>query len=676
MKRKVGLSLAVIALVLMLPRLLAQQGDRARFAGRIVDEQGQPLAGVPVAALRARSLAKLPADQLAVAEATLKTDADGRFALDVPAAMPGLDQVIFYTAAPGRQNVILPATPFAGTAPTVAMLRAETVTAYDLTAPTDPVEVVLKPGGATPAAAPAATTTNGLRLETFQVAMRDGTKLATDVAFPDGDGPWPVVLSRTPYGRAGKLAGSGYPAMGIVAVLQDVRGRFDSEGGNFAFKYDGWGPEQDGVDTIAWLLRQSWCNGKVGTEGGSAGGITQVLTAAAAPDGLVAQAIGVAFSSMYHHATYVGGAYQLSLIEGWLSSNSFDPQNLVEVKAHETYDAYWQAFDAGARAAKVTVPALFVGGWYDVFQQGTIDAFKQRQEHGGPGAKGQQKLVIGPWPHGRKRQVGELTYPENGMQPPAPSNSRWLRHYLLGEDNGVEDVPAVSYYQMGAVGEPGAPGNQWRTAESWPPPSTPQSWYLHPDGSLNVMQPPTDGAAKTFDYDPANPVPTKGGNNLTIPSGPFDQRELENRPDVLLFTSAPLAAPLAITGPVSARIWFASSARDTDLTVKLTDVYPDGRSMLVLDGIRRLKFRNGFERPEPLVPGQAYDITVELWSTSLVVNQGHRLRVAVSSSNAPRFGPHANVFGPLAEWATKVIAHQTLYLDAAHPSRLILPVTN
>ncbi len=664
MKRKAGLSLLVAALVLMLPRLLAQQDARAQLVGRVVDEQGRPLTGVQVCAIRGQALDRLPDDQLVPrGETALTTDAEGQFRLDLPAATPGLQRVVFFTLAAGRRNVILPDTPYDGDAPTAAMLKAKAVTVYNLTAATLPVTVTLPPG----------TSAGGQRLETFLVPMRDGTKLATDVVFPAGGGPWPVVLSRTPYGRAGKLLESGWPRLGIVAVLQDVRGRFDSEGANFAFKFDGWGTSQDGADTIAWLREQSWCNGKVASEGVSAGGITQVLTAAAAPEGLVAQAIGVAFSSMYHHAAYVGGAYQKALLEDWLTTNQFDPQHLVEVRAHESYDAYWQAVDAGALADRVQVPGLFTGGWYDVFQQGTIDAFRQRQSQGGPGAKGRQKLVIGPWPHGRKREVGELVYPENALQPPGPTTRAWMRHYLLGEDNGVENLPAVTYYQMGAVGEAGAPGNVWKTADSWPPESIPQSWYLQPDGSLGLEAPPADGAPKDYDYDPAKPVPTRGGNNLTIPAGPFDQRPVENRPDVLVFTSAPLAEPLALGGAVTARLWFASSAKDTDLTVKLTDVYPDGRSMLVLDGIRRLKFRNGYTTPEPLVPGQPYEIEVELWSTSLVINRGHRLRVAISSSNAPRFEPHSNTFEPLDQRTGTQVARQTLYLDAAHPSRLVLP---
>ncbi len=516
------------------------------------------------------------------------------------------------------------------------------------------------------------------RTLTVGVPMRDGTKLATDVYLPPGDGPWPAVLYRTPYGRVkqgGAQNTAGLNAAGLVVVIQDSRGRFDSEGANLPFLFDGWGEQQDGYDTIEWIAAQPWSNGKVGTSGGSAGGITQLLTAPAAPPHLVCQSIGVAFGDMYRYCVYPGGVFRKSLLEGWLKGHEFDPKMLAMCLDHESDDDFWRALRADEQAGRVTVPGSFSGGWYDVFSQGTVDAFVARQTRGGDGARGRQKLLMGPWPHGRRREVGELVFPENALRPPrGTAADAWAQHWLRGIDRGLDKTPAVTWYVMGACGEDGAPGNQWRTADAWPVPCTPTDWCLQPDGGLTPTPPPAGGQARSFRHDPANPVPTRGGNNLLLPAGPMDQRPIESRADVLTFSSAPLDEPLEITGRVTARLWVSSTAVDTDLMVRLTDVYPDGRSMLVLDGARRLRYRHGFTRPEPLTPGQAYEVEVDLWSTSLIVNRGHRLRVVISSSNYPRFEVSRNNGAPYRSDQPAVVATNTIYLDRDHPSRLVLPV--
>jgi hypothetical protein len=517
--------------------------------------------------------------------------------------------------------------------------------------------------------------------ETVAVAMRDGVKLSTDVYRPAGDGPWPVVLLRTPYSRTrqsgdGELIRRG----GYVAVIQDVRGRGSSEGRNYPFVGDGWGALTDGADTCRWLVAQPWCNGAIATTGGSALGITQLFTAPSQPPGVRCQWIEVAAGDFYGDATHIGGAFCKSLVERWLEGNRYEPAALADLRGHDCRDDYYQGYNADAVADKVNLPAVFVGGWYDVFQQGTIDAFTARQLHGGPQARGRQRLIIGPWPHdggGGGKPVGELQYPDNARRAPreAPSQEAWLAYWLRGEQNGVLDKPVVCYYLMGACGEPLAPGNVWRTAEAWPPESQAAAWYLHPAEALRRYPPPAGVKPRAFRYDPAHPVPTRGGCNLTIPAGPMDQRPVESRPDVLLFTSDPLEHPLEVIGRLTAKVWVASSAPDTDLTVKLTDVYPDGRSMLVADGIRRLRLRNGFEQPQPLTPGQAVEVSVDLWSTALVFNRGHRLRVAISASNYPRFDANPNAGPPWDGTAAPKRATNTIYLDRDHPSALVLPVT-
>jgi predicted acyl esterase len=513
-------------------------------------------------------------------------------------------------------------------------------------------------------------------VQTVQIPMRDGKKLATDITMPRGEGPFPALLTRTPYGRAkAKGAGAGYAANGVVFVCQDMRGRFDSEGENLPFVGCGWNEHQDGVDTIAWLRQQPWCNGAIGTVGGSAGGITQNLLAGAAPEGLKAQYITVAAASLYSDATYIGGAFRKADTENWLTSNGFDPRALIDGRAHPSYDDYWKPFDTRQKFGVMNVPAVHVGGWFDMFEQATLDEFVGRQESGGSGSRGTQKVVIGPWTHGiGKMPVGELTF-SNSKPPPQYQDARWFDHYLRGTNNGVEKEPAVAYYVLGDTSVSGAPGNEWRYAERWPIPATEAGWYFARDGKLSTAQPAETGDTSVdYTFDPAKPCPTIGGNNLTLDRGPMNQNKIENRSDVVLFTTAPLDAPLEVTGPVKAKVFVSSSAADTDLSVRLCDVYPDGKSYLIAEGILRLRYRNSFEKPEPLTPGRIEEVTVNCWSTSIIFNKGHRIRATVTSSNYPRFDVNPGTGEPWSSDRVQVVQTNRIYCDAAHPSHLVLPV--
>lgn len=502
------------------------------------------------------------------------------------------------------------------------------------------------------------------RVETCAVPMRDGVHLATDVRLPAGDGPWPVVLLRTPYGRKMKVGGLDEYAI----VTQDVRGRFDSEGHALAFFDDGWGEHQDGLDTVKWILAQPWCNGKIGTSGGSALGITQNLLAGADPPGVLCQHILVAAGSIYHDAAYPGGAFCESLLAGWLKETKWPEDNLKLMLAHPFYDELWQQVDSIARIRErhVNIPAVHVGGWFDIFTQGTIDSFVSRSE-----VAPNQWLVMGPWPHGIKREVGELVFPPNAVEVPKPASDVkiWFDFWLEAQDSGVRQIPRVQYYVMGACGEEGAPGNEWRTAEAWPIPATATEFFLGPDNRL-LPEASGAGGSLSYEYDPAKPVPTRGGGNLNLPAGPMDQRELEKRSDVLVFSTPPLEQPVEVTGRVTVRLWASSSARDTLFTAKLCDVYPDGRSMLLCDGALRAACRESLSNPAPLEPGKIYQFNIDLGSTSIIFNKGHRIRVDISSSNAPRFAVHPNVWG---EGAPQV-AHQTIYCRGEHKSAVILPV--
>lgn len=507
--------------------------------------------------------------------------------------------------------------------------------------------------------------------------MRDGVKLATDLYVPPGSGPFPVVVLRSPYDK-NAFAGVGADAMrhGYACIIQDTRGRGGSEGENLPFEADGWANHQDGCDTLAWIARQAWCSGKVGTMGGSALGITQLLLAGAGAIPLDAQIIDVGAPGLYNNVVYRGGVFRKAMIEDWLRATKFSPTALGMWTSRPIYDAWWANRDLSTRWGRVDAPAIHAGGWYDIFCQGTIDAFLGYQTRGGPHARGRQKLIMGPWTHGIfQGSAGELTFP-NGKAPPGAAHDpwRWFDHYLKGINNGIDRAPAVTYYVMGDVTDPAAPGNRWRTADRWPPFETrTTAWYLHGDRSLSTKG--SDGDRPlTYAYDPKNPVPTVGGPQLTLPAGPMDQRKIEGRPDVLAFTSDALAAPVEVTGHVRMKLWAASDGPDTDWAVKLCDVYPDGRSINVCEGILRARFRHGVRREAFLTPGQATPFDIDLWSTSMIFNKGHRLRVLVTSSSAPGYDPNPNTGQPFRRGSATRIAHNAVYTDSRHPSAILLPV--
>lgn len=505
------------------------------------------------------------------------------------------------------------------------------------------------------------------------VPMSDGIELATTVTLPKSEGPFPVVISRTPYNKDGlKAEAQRFCRSGYAFVAQDLRGRFKSKGHHAViFHNDGWNTPHDGHDTLKWVAEQPWCNGKIGSTGGSALGITQNMAAPGAPAALAGQHVVVAFSDMYHQGAFQGGAFRTGLLENWLKGTGMTDVNLKTFVAHPRYDEFWEELNAETQAERVNAPAVFFGGWYDIFLQGTINSFTTIQSRGGPAAKGRCRLVIAPIGHG---SMLELKYPASASKlPRCADNLAWFDALLKGQDNGIATEKAVHYYVMGDPTEENAPGNVWRTADIWPPPTVEAPYYLHQSGTLSTSRPSEPGS-RSFKYDPANPVPTVGGAELGINIGPRDQRSVESRPDVLLFSSDILEDPLEVTGRIGARLFVSSDCPDTDFTVKLTDVYPDGRSMLVTDGILRTRFRKSFQKEARLEPGEVVEISVDLWSTSLVFNKGHRIRVAVSSSNAPRFDPNPNTGHEFRADKEQRVATNTLHISEKHPSQIILPV--
>jgi predicted acyl esterase len=508
--------------------------------------------------------------------------------------------------------------------------------------------------------------------ETIMLPMRDGTKLATDIYKPDGAPPYPVILIRTPYNKdMGIAIGPEGNKRGLAVVVQDCRGRSASEGENLPFHMD----KTDGYDTVEWLAKQPWCNGKIGTWGGSAVAITQFQMLASGTDKISAQHLTVGAPNLYD-VIYINGLFRKSLIEDWLKGARWSPHALPLWTSHPTYDEYWRDRDASRHYRKVNFPAVHIGGYYDIFAQSTIDAFVGYQEHAGSKGRGKQKLVMGPWAHAvLQEKVGELVFP-NAKKPPGRAHDawQWFDMTLHNDSTALDAEPAVTYYVIGDTSDPKAPGNVWRQADQWPPfKHDPTRFYLHRDRTLSRRDPQATSPL-SYIYDPTNPAPTVGGIQLSIPAGPMDQRKVESRDDVLVFTSDPLTAPVEVTGRVRAKIWFSTDAPDTDFIARLCDVYPDGRSFNLCEGAVRARFRNGIEKEELLRPGKVYPLEIDLWSTSAIFNTGHRIRFQISSSSAPGYDPNPNSGAAFRSDDKTQKATIKLYVDAKTPSHLVLPV--
>jgi uncharacterized protein len=512
--------------------------------------------------------------------------------------------------------------------------------------------------------------------QTSMVAMRDGVKLATDVYLPEGDGPWPVVLLRIPYNKSmGNGLGPDANKHGFVFVSQDTRGRFASEGANLPFDADGQADGKwDGYDTVEWIVKQPWCNGKVGTWGGSAGAITQYLLAGTGPAKVVSQYLVVGTPSLFRDSIYRGGIFRKAMVEDWLSETKFEPRALDLWTQNYPLTQYWLDREITGRYGKINAAGIHIGGWYDIFAQATLDAFIGYQTQGGPGAKGKQKLVMGPWTHGvLNPKVGDLTFPGANTTPGnVQDHWRWFEATMKGEANGILELPAVNYYAMGAVGEEDAPGNEWRSAADWPPVKTqPRTLYLSVDHKA-VFDPLSETGSLSYRSDPANPVPSIGGYELTIPAGPKDQRPIESRDDVLVFTSEPLAVPMEVTGNVIARVKICSDAPDSDLIVRLCDVYPDGRSFNICEGALRLSLREGLDRQVWLKAGEPVSVEVKFWPTSMIFNRGHRLQIHIASSSFRSLEPNRQNGQPPRTGEVRVATNSVML--GKDGSCLILPI--
>ena len=558
----------------------------------------------------------------------------------------------------------------------------------------------------------------GARMET-----RDGVTLRADIYRPKAEGKFPVILMRTPYDKSvGWAAAPAYQVAshGYVMIVQDVRGRYTSEGEFYTFRHE----IADGYDAVEWAAALPYSNGKVGMTGGSYVGATQMLAAIAHPPHLAGIMPTVTSSNYHANWTYHGGALEQWFDQNWttqLATNTMwrliekDTNALVGTAtlpltqfpafnysalpagasitqqvapyyldwlAHPSYDAYWKQWSIEEHFADIQVPALNIGGWYDIFLNGTIRNYMGVKVHGGSeAARNGQRLLIQIGGHaGFGRKIGDVEFGDEAVKfPPGQVLIDWYDFLFKGVQNEFSTDKPVHVFVMGE--------NKYQQFADWPPPEMKATrYYIHSNGSANSLRgdgslsttAPKKESADKFTYDPANPVTTIGGSlccdMIHYEPGPRDQRASEGRNDVLIYSTKPLDADMQVAGPVTFEAWVKSSAVDTDFTAKLVDVAPDGFAKNLADGILRMRYRDTDEKPDLINPDQVYKVTVDLWATANTFQKGHIIRLEVSSSNFPRFDRNLNTGADQATSKEFVSATNTVFHDADHPSSLVLPV--
>jgi predicted acyl esterase len=522
--------------------------------------------------------------------------------------------------------------------------------------------------------------------------MRDGVKLAGNVFKPAGTGPWPVIMTRTPYLKDGRIdkehdpdgskmranlvkLAKHYTDAGYVFVLQDTRGKGRSQGFYSAFEND----VEDGYDSVEWAGTQPWSNGNVGLTGGSAMGITSNEAAMAAPPHLKAAYVVVAPYDLMRNS-YINGVLKEKDTLGWMQGQGVSDDVLDQQRRRVADDIFWNRNAMSENRKYIQIPIYNVGGWYDIFDHGNVSNFEYLQNEGAKGARGNQKLLMGPFGHGNLS--GDLEYPGfDRLNLQGDQEIRWFDHWLKGVDNGIMAEPPVSFFMMAAA-EKGhvSPKNRMMTSANWPPAYREVRYFMHPAKTLTTTGPKDDdgsGGQIGYRYDPANPVPTVGGANLTFERGPMDQRAIPERGDYVRFQTQPLDKDVVIAGPVKVELWGATDGKDTDFMAKLVDVYPDGYEAIVLDAPIRARYRNGRmpDQIRMMTPGAPEELDIDLWSTAITFEKGHRIALHVTSSNSPRFEVNPNTGEAPGEHRLKPrAAFNTIYMDPAHPSALVLPV--
>ena len=558
-----------------------------------------------------------------------------------------------------------------------------------------------------------------IRIERHKaIPMRDGIKLYGDVYLPDAPGKYPTLVTRTPYGvqRDGMHTSPiRYAQNGYAVVVIDARGRYESEGE--------WEPfldeAKDGYDIVEWAAAQSFSNGKIGSYGGSYGGHNQWRTIGENPPHLIACFPSLASTNIFANWLTMGGAFRLSFNYGWgvvrmpdrimlpqywhtesyvpeelkyetilkhlplgtgdLRSAGYSVSHYRDWLNHETYDAYWKAISDEENFSKMKVPVYTLGGWFDIFLTGTINGYVGMKNNAATeSARKGTRMIIGPWGHGASRSFGDIDFSQDAMISQFETELQYFDFHLKGIQNGLDKEDPVRIFYMGA--------NRWRNEKDWPIPGTQyQSLYLDGggkantltgDGRLSFNKPITTGQNQ-YIYNPENPVMTLGGNNCcgtpTL-AGPKDQRPIEQRNDVLVYTTEILQKPVTVAGNIRMKLYAATDGPDTDWMIKLTDVLPDGTSYPVSEGIIRARFREGLEKIKLLKPGEVYEYDIEMTATANVFKAGHRIRVDITSSNFPQFDRNLNTGEPLAT-ATKIrVANQTIFHGGNRSSAILLPL--
>jgi uncharacterized protein len=560
---------------------------------------------------------------------------------------------------------------------------------------------------------------NDIRVDNrVAIPMRDGVNLYADVYRPVGAERYPVLVSRTPYSTerfpAAYEAGVYFSRRGYVYVFQDVRGRHESDGRWEPFFDD----EKDGYDTIEWAAKQPWSNGKVGMEGGSYLGQNQWRAAQAAPPSLVTIFPSVASTSIYHDWITLNGAWRLSFNFGWgpvrqesrimqnpgahtvdgLHAIHYDEvqkhlpldtmQQLVGRNAHfyndwlanPDYNDYWKPLNVEEVFNKIAIPVHTFGGWFDIFSQGTLRGYVGMSHKGATeAARRGSHIVIGAWGHGSTRKTGDIDFGPTAHVDEQALALRWYDARLKGIDNGLDREPPVKLFLMGR--------NEWVLENEYPLARTDyRPMYFagggkantdKGDGRLTWDKPSGPSASDRFRYDPNDPTPSVGGNNCCgtpTPAGPRDQRKIEARQDLLIYTSDVLQDEIEVTGPVKVVLHASSDAVDTDFVARLVDVHPDGTTYNMAEGMLRARYRESLSRPSLLQPGQVYRFEIDLVGTSVAFLKGHRLRVHVTSSHFPQFDRNPNTGAKFGATKEVRVALQTVYHDGERASHILLPV--
>ena len=515
----------------------------------------------------------------------------------------------------------------------------------------------------------------GVREQHVMIPMRDGVRLSAYLYLPEGAGKWPAIFEQryASLTSTGTRKGSAELARrGFAVAMVNFRGAQLSEGRYVGYRALAWGDKKDGYDTCEWLATQPWSTGKVGSFGSSQGGYAQNFLAVTQPPHLTCQYMVDTGLSLFQEGYRIGGVTRPGRFADF-GANCRDPKDnaalLREWDAHPHYDDYWRAEDCTLHFDQMKVPCFTIGSWFDFMCQGSVMSFVGRQPNS------QQQLLLGPWLHGRTNKgskVGDLVFPDNATWPDLDHMVRWFDHWLKGADNGVEKDPTVRYYVMGATSEPGAPGNVWREAANWPPAAAETSFFLHEGGTLNNEAPLNASSGTSYDSDPLHPMEIPG---RSFP-GAKDASGFEKQKDVRVWTTQALDEPLEITGEVHAELWVKSTVTDTDFLLRVSDVYPDGRSILLMDYPLRARYREGFDHEAFLTPGEPTKLKWHIGWTSIILNRGHRLRVTVSSTGAPLYEPNNQTGGPQTQdWLqqTQIGTHTVLH-EKEHASRVLLPI--